>query len=128
MDELGNSFRNIGRIKAGGVAGLLVLIVAFFILFTLRVSSGSMVPLFTNLSLDDSGKIVAELEKASVPYELIAGGTQITVPSDRVLRLRMGMAQQGLPSGGSVVGTCRGDRVGIDVHQGAAAPVGRGGA
>jgi len=104
MDELGNSFKNFGRIKAGGIIGLLVLLGALFVLFTLRVSSGSMVPLFTGLSLQDSGKIIAELEKSAVPYELTGGGSQISVPSDRVLRLRMNMAQAGLPAGGSVVG------------------------
>lgn len=104
MDELSNNFKNFSRVKIGGIAGLLVLMVALFVIFTLRVSSGSMVPLYTNLSLDDSSKIIAELEKSGVPYELLANGSQITVPSDRVLRLRMSMAQSGLPSGGSVVG------------------------
>jgi flagellar M-ring protein FliF len=63
-----------------------------------------MSPIYTDLSIEDSGKIVSELEKANVPYELRANGTQILVPSDQMLRLRLSLAQQGLPSGGSIVG------------------------
>ncbi|NBX03843.1 MAG: flagellar M-ring protein FliF [Alphaproteobacteria bacterium] len=104
MDEAGSFFRNMSRIKVGGIAGIAVLMIAVFVMLTLRVSSGSMVPLYTGLSLEDSSKIVEELEKSGTPYELIAGGSVINVPSERVLRLRMGMAGQGIPSGGSVVG------------------------
>ena len=70
----------------------------------LHMSSGGMSPLYTGLSLEDSSKIVAELEKSSTPYELVGNGSEVLVPSDRVLRLRMSMAEQGLPSGGSIVG------------------------
>ena len=104
MEEASSLIRNMSRIKVGGIAGIAVLMISLFVMLTLRVSSGGMVPLYTNLSLDDSAKIVAELEKTSVPYELVSGGSQIMVPSDRVLRLRMSMAEQGMPSGGSVVG------------------------
>jgi flagellar M-ring protein FliF len=69
-----------------------------------RISSAGMSPIYTGLSMDDSAKVVAELEKDGVPYEISAGGSQISVPSDRVLRLRLSMAEQGIPSGGSIVG------------------------
>jgi len=58
--------------------------------------------LYSGLAPADSGKIVTRLEAANVPYELRAGGTQIFVPDDTVLRLRMTMAEAGLPRGGSV--------------------------
>jgi flagellar M-ring protein FliF len=103
-EEGSNFFGNMSRIKVGGIAGVAILMVSIFVLLTLRVTSAGMVPLYTNLSLEDSSKIVAELEKTSTPYELTASGSQIMVPSDRVLRLRMSMAEQGIPSGGSIVG------------------------
>jgi flagellar M-ring protein FliF len=60
--------------------------------------------LYSDLDQQDSGKIVQELESKKIPYELLADGSMIKVPSDQVLRLRVSMAQDGLPSHGGVVG------------------------
>jgi flagellar M-ring protein FliF len=75
---------------------------AFFAFFANKLSQPPMGLLYGELSATDSGQIVAKLEAQNVPYELRAGGTQIWVPTDRALRLRMGMAEAGLPRGGSV--------------------------
>ena len=61
-----------------------------------------MTILYGDIEPSDSGQIVTKLEARGVPYELRGGGTQIFVPTDRALRLRMAMAEEGLPSGGSV--------------------------
>ena len=61
-----------------------------------------MTILYGDLDPKDAGQIVARLETMTIPYELRAGGTQIFVPTDKVLRLRMAMAEAGLPNGGSV--------------------------
>lgn len=81
-----------------------MLMIGFFTVLALQMSNANMAPLYTGLSLDDSAKIVAELEKAGTPYQIIANGSQIMVPVDKVLRMRMTMAGQGIPSGGSIVG------------------------
>jgi len=78
--------------------------IGFFAALTLKLSTASMAPLYTDLSLEDSSKIAAELEKSGTPYDVTGNGTQILVPADKVLKLRMGMAAQGIPSGGSIVG------------------------
>lgn len=61
-----------------------------------------MVLLYAELDLKDSNQIIAKLDSANVPYKLRANGTQIFVPSDKALRMRMTLAQEGLPRGGSV--------------------------
>ena len=61
-----------------------------------------MTILYGDLDPKDAGQIVTKLETMTIPYELRAGGTQIFVPTDKVLRLRMAMAEDGLPNGGSV--------------------------
>ncbi len=104
MNTMVESIRGMGQMKLAALAGAAVLLIAFFIFISLRVASPVMSPLYTNISMEDSGSIVAELEKNGTPYELSSGGTQILVPTDQVLRLRMSMAQQGLPSSGSVIG------------------------
>ncbi|MFO0388844.1 MAG: flagellar basal-body MS-ring/collar protein FliF [Alphaproteobacteria bacterium] len=101
---IGDTLKGMGKSKLGAMLAVAMLSIGFFVVITFRFTDANMVPLYTNLSLDDSAKIVAELDKTSTPYELVSGGTQIMVPSDRVLRLRMTMAEQRLPSVGSVVG------------------------
>jgi len=104
MSALGETMKGMGKAKIGAMAAVVVIMLALFMVLTLRMSTASMVPLYTGLSLEDSSKIVAELEKSGTPYELGANGTQVSVPAERVLRLRMNMAEAGLPSGGSIVG------------------------
>jgi flagellar M-ring protein FliF len=84
------------------MAGVVIGFVAFFAYLVTRLTGGEMALLYGNLDPNDSGRIVAKLESMAVPYELRGDGSQIYVPSDRVLRLRMAMAEGGMPSGGSV--------------------------
>jgi len=104
MSALADTMKGMGKAKIGAMAAVVVIMLALFMVLTLRMSTANLVPLYTGLSLEDSSKIVAELEKTGVPYELGASGTQVSVPAERVLRLRMTMAEAGLPSGGSIVG------------------------
>ena len=83
----------------GGVAiGLLV----FFIFLSTRLNTTDMALLYSELDSGDSTKIVAKLESMGVPFEIKEGGGQIMVPTERVASLRMAMAEEGLPDGGSV--------------------------
>lgn len=104
MDAVMDSVKGFSKARIGIMVGVAVLLLGVFMMMAFRMSSAGLSPLYTSLSLDDSSRIVAELEKTGVPYELVAGGTQIMVPTDRVLRLRMTMAEQGMPANGSVVG------------------------
>ncbi len=104
MNAMAESFKGLGKVKLGLMTAVGIGLLGLFALVGLRVSSPAFSPLYTNLTLQDSAKIVSELEKQNVPYELRANGAEVLVPNDKVLRLRMGMAQAGLPSGGSIVG------------------------
>jgi flagellar M-ring protein FliF len=83
----------------GGVA---VGIVIFFVFLSTRLNTTDMSLLYSELDSGDSSKIISKLETMGVPYKLQANGRQIMVPSDNALRLRMTMAEDGLPNGGSV--------------------------
>lgn len=104
MSSFTDTAKSLGSAKIGAIAAAAAVLIGFFIMLTFRVSTANMTPLYTELSTEDSGKIVAELEKQGISYEIRAGGTQIDVPADKVLRLRMSMAQLALPAGGSIVG------------------------
>lgn len=56
-------------------------------------------PLFTEVSAEDSGALVAKLKAAGVAYKVADNGT-ILVPSARVAELRLEMAAAGLPHTG----------------------------
>ena len=88
------------RLAAMGVVAALLL--GFFGYITIRATAPVMVPLYTDLSVQDSGSIVKELEAQAVPYELRQDGAQILVSKDVMPRVRMRLAEKGLPRGGSV--------------------------
>jgi len=79
-----------------------VTLVAFFAFVILRVTAPQMTVLFTDLSPADSGAIVRDLERQSIPFTLRGDGTAILVPQEHVARLRMKLAEAGLPKGGGV--------------------------
>lgn len=58
--------------------------------------------LFSNISDEDGGAIVAQLTQLNVPYRIDTPGGVIMVPEAQVHELRMKLAQQGLPKGGAV--------------------------
>ena len=61
-----------------------------------------MTPLFTDQSYADSSAIVKERVRQGIAYELCDEGGIVMVPRDRVPRLRMSLAGEGLPKGGGV--------------------------
>lgn len=58
--------------------------------------------LYSNISDEDGGAIVAQLTQMNVPYRFQEHGGAIMVPADRVYEARLKLAQQGLPKGGQV--------------------------
>ncbi len=79
---------------------LLVILLIGGILF---LSPGSrLVPLYSNLSLQEVGQIKTELETRGIQYELQDGGTTVNVPEERVDSLLVDLAGQGLPNSGNI--------------------------
>ncbi len=84
------------------MGAVLMGMVGFFIFLATRLGTPSMALLYGDLDTSDSARIVTQLEAQNIPFELKLNGTQILVPGDKALRLRLSMADQGLPSGGSI--------------------------
>lgn len=83
-------------------AGVIAAVIGLFVFLTTRLTTPSMALLYGDLTMGDSGRIVTKLESMNVPHEIRGNGTAVLVPSDQVTRLRMVIAQEGLPSGGSM--------------------------
>lgn len=99
-----DTLRGFGKVKLGLMAVVAIAMIGAFSLLAMRITSPALAPLYSSLSPEDSAKIITELGKLGVPYDTLNNGSQIMVPSERVLRLRMTMAELGLPANGSVVG------------------------
>ena len=104
MQAMAQTFRELNQFKIAALVGAAVVLIGFFVFLSLRLSSPVMTPLFTGVPAEDAAKIVQELETEGVPYELRANGTQILAPTEMVDRLRLKMADMGLPSSGSIMG------------------------
>ena len=102
MDTLTQALRNLGPLRLAVMAFVALGLIAFFIFITTRLASPQMALLYGGMQPEDSSQIVAQLSATNTPFELRANGTEIFVPSDVVAKLRLSMASQGLPSGGTV--------------------------
>jgi flagellar M-ring protein FliF len=94
--------KTLGAPRIAAMAAVTIPLVGFFAFLILRVTAPQMTPLFTDLSYEDSAAIVKELERQGVNFELRNDGSIVMVPKDRVARLRMSLAGEGLPKGGGI--------------------------
>jgi len=84
------------------MAAVTLTLVGFFAFLIMRVTAIPMTVLFTDLSIEDSSTIIKDLERQAIPYEVKNEGAIIMVPQDKVTRLRMKLAEGGMPKGGGI--------------------------
>ena len=102
MQNLVEFVKTIGASRIAAMGVVTLALVGFFTFLILHVTTPEMAPLFTNLTLNDSAAIAKELDREGVSYELRGQGDVILVPKDKVARLRMQLAETGLPKGGGI--------------------------
>ncbi|MCH2110506.1 MAG: flagellar M-ring protein FliF [Polyangiaceae bacterium] len=81
---------------------LSTLALAGTLIFPRLASQERMVPLYRQMEPEDAAEVVEKLKTSKTPYELSAGGTTVLVPEESLYALRLEMAKEGLPHGGSV--------------------------
>ncbi len=84
------------------MAAVTLALIGFFSFLMIRMTTPQMVPLFTDLSAEDSGSIIKDLERQGIAYQIKNDGAIVMVAKDNVARLRMKLAENGLPKGGGV--------------------------
>ena len=94
--------KSLGAARMAAMAAVTLALIGFFSFLMIRMTAPQMVPLFTDLTLDDSAAIAKELDRQGVPYELKGDGAAVLVARDKVAQLRMKLAEGGLPKGGGV--------------------------
>ncbi|MFH0299242.1 flagellar basal-body MS-ring/collar protein FliF [Bradyrhizobium sp. 31Argb] len=102
MQSLVAFLKGLGAARLAAMVAVTAALIGFFAFVILRVTTPQLTTLFTDLSVEDSSAIVKELERQAIPFELRNEGTVIMVPKDKVTRLRMKLAEGGMPKGGGV--------------------------
>ena len=102
MNAFIQSLRNLGPLRLGAIALVTFSLLGFFGFLTSRMSSSPMALLYQELDGQDAGAIVAKLDSMKIPYEVSPNGGSIRVPGEQVGKVRMMMASNGLPKGGSI--------------------------
>ena len=94
--------RSLGAARLAAMAAVALTLTGFFAFLMIRVTTPQMVPLFTDLPLDDSASIIKDLDRQGITYSIKNDGAIVMVPKEQVARLRMKLAEAGLPKGGGV--------------------------
>lgn len=102
MQGLVEFVKTLGATRVMAMAAVAAALIGFFAFIMLRVTAVPMTPLFTDLTFEDSAAIIRDLERQAIPYQTRNDGAIILVPKDAVTRLRMKLAEAGLPKGGGV--------------------------
>lgn len=102
MQGLTGFLKGLGASRLMAMIAVTAALIGFFGFVIMRVTTPQMTTLFTDLSVEDSSGIIKELERQAIPFELKNEGAAIMVPKDKVTRLRMKLAEGGLPKGGGV--------------------------
>ncbi|MFC7612037.1 hypothetical protein [Teichococcus aestuarii] len=102
LQRLLASLRALGpaRLAMLGLSAALTLGVLGYMV--LRTTTPPMALLYAELDPRDAAQVVAALERARVPHRIGRNGTEILAPEEQVPRLRLMLARDGLPSGGSI--------------------------
>jgi len=88
-------------IIAVAVVGIVAFLIFLVIYTSNKTSQDKYEVLFDSLSSSDAAKVVEQLEKDEIPYELLANNV-IKVPKDVVYKERIAIASLGIPKDGGV--------------------------
>lgn len=103
MNPILQFFRNLGAVRLAVLGGVAVALIAFLFFLTSRLASPSMQLLYSGLEPADSREVVNYLSQTGARFDLRGqNGSDIYVPGDQINSLRMALAQQGLPTEGSM--------------------------
>ncbi len=102
MAALIAQLKGFGPLRLAALAGVGLAMLGLLAVLALRAGDPPMALLYGDLDPRDAGGVVAARERGRVPHRIAGGGSQVLVPEAEVPRLRLMLAREGLPAGGSV--------------------------
>lgn len=94
------NFKNLPNNRKIAIIAVLMIVIALAITMFLWLPKQDYQILYTNLTPEDAGNVVAKLKEKKIPYNV--KDNAIYAPSSKVHELRLELAAQGLPSGGGI--------------------------
>ncbi|MGB3836046.1 flagellar basal-body MS-ring/collar protein FliF [Castellaniella sp.] len=95
-------FARVAALPRPVLLGLGAALLALVVVASMWMREADYKTLFSNVESRDGGAIVSVLTQRNIPYKFADNGATILVPADQVYTLRLQLAEQGLPRGGSV--------------------------
>jgi flagellar M-ring protein FliF len=102
MDAVIAQLRAFGPLRLAALAGVGLVTLGLLAWLALRVAEPPMALLYGDLEQRDAAQVVAALERQRIAHRIAGGGSQVLVAEAEVPRVRLLLARDGLPSGGSV--------------------------
>ncbi|MAB14052.1 flagellar basal-body MS-ring/collar protein FliF [uncultured Parvibaculum sp.] len=102
MSNLQNLVKSLGPVRLAVLGVVGAILFGFFAVIAANYSGEPKALLFSDVNVSDASKMVEALDQMKVDYTLKGDGTKIYVPESQALRLRMQLAEKGLPAGGTV--------------------------
>ncbi|MBX9977422.1 MAG: flagellar M-ring protein FliF, partial [Alphaproteobacteria bacterium] len=102
MDDLKAFLQNLGASKLFVLLATALVSFAFLAYLIFQTTKPTMSLLFAHLESADAGRIIDRLESMGIPVEARGDGSQLYVPEDKIARIRMDLAQAGMPGSGTI--------------------------
>jgi flagellar M-ring protein FliF len=99
---LNEILQRFGTSRVITMAGIGLGLMTFFGYIMVRANQTEMALLYNQIEAAEGGRVLEKLKTMGIPFEVKGDGTQIYAPIDDISRLRMELAQSGMPSGGGV--------------------------
>ena len=96
MNEI---LQRFGTSRVITMAGIGLGLMTFFGYIMVRANQTEMALLYNEIEAAEGGRVLEKLKTMGIPFEVKGDGTQIYAPIDDISRLRMELAQSGMPSG-----------------------------
>lgn len=104
--DIGRQFIAVFKsLSAGKLASLTILVAATIwgIVSMVQWSNkADYMPLYSKLSAQDAGEVVARMREQKIPFKLSHNGGTIHIPKERLYEVRLQMASEGLPRGSAI--------------------------
>jgi flagellar M-ring protein FliF len=102
VNGLLQGLRTLGPTRIAALGIVAVGLLGLITFLAIRAGQPPMALLYADLDARDSAAVVQSLERQRIPFRLEGTGGRIMVPIEQVARVRLTLAGEGLPTGGSV--------------------------
>jgi flagellar M-ring protein FliF len=102
VESILDQLKRFGIVRLGAMALVTLSLMGYFGYVIFKASQPSLSVLYSDLSPEDSGAIIRELDARTIAYEMRDDGRIILANKADIAKLRFDLASKGIPSGGTV--------------------------